>query len=125
MDGAANRTSGRAGAEGTLRDSWGKWKAGFKVNLRLTNNMTAKLWGIPKWLEMAWNSGERRVILETDSKAALDLIQGAGSESPLSNLIPLIRNYTRMQILTEFQQELRELIGADILGAATPRFVPT
>ena len=110
--------------------------------------------GILKGLELAWNAGEQKVILEMDSKAALDLIQGAGPDSPLSNLIRHIRDYTckdwvcklqyvwregnkcadwlakqsvssdpGMRILTEPLQELRELIGADILGVATPRFV--
>ena len=105
-------------------------------------------------MEMAWSSGERRVILETDSKAALDLIQGAGQDSPFHNLICQIRNYGNrdwecrlqhiwregnkcadwlaktsvnkdpgMQIITEPPHELRELLRADIIGAATPCFV--
>ena len=154
VDEAASCASGRAGAGDILRDSQGRWKAYFTVSTRLINNMTADLWGILKGIEMAWNSGERRVILETDSKAALELVQGAGPDSLLSNLIHQIRNYTRrdqkcslqhvwregnkcadwlakqsvssdlgMRILTELLQELRELIGADILGVATPRFV--
>lgn len=94
------------------------------------------------------------MILEMDSKAALELIQGAGQDSPLYILICQIRNYisrdwecrlqhvwregnkyadwlakssvneeSGMQIITEPPQEHRELLGADILGAATPRFV--
>ena len=44
VDGAANRTSGRAGAGGLLRDSWGRWKTGLIVNIGQTDNMTAELW---------------------------------------------------------------------------------
>ena len=48
------------------------------------------------------------MILEADSRVALDLIQGAGSESPLSNLILLIRSYTRRDWECRLQHVWRE-----------------
>ena len=78
------------------------------MSLGLTDNMTVELWAILKGLEMPWNSGEQRLILETDSKAALDIIQGAGLESPLSNLILLIRSYTRRDWECRLQHVWRE-----------------
>lgn len=151
LDGATSRTSGRAGAGGVRR--YLGW-TGFSLNLGVADNMTAELWGILKGLELAWDPGQKRIILETDSKAALQLIQGAGNESPHYNLVSQIRNLTNrswncrlqhawregnkyadwlakksvseepgMQIISEPAGELRELLGAYILGVATPRFV--
>lgn len=90
------------------RDTWGRWGTGFSLNLGVADNMTAELWGILKGLELAWDPGEKRIILETDSKAALQLIQGAGNESPHYNLVSRIRNPTNRSWNCRLQHAWRE-----------------
>lgn len=55
-----------SGIGGILRDSNGKWLTGFSSCGGITTNMTAELLAILHGLRVAWNSGFKRVICETD-----------------------------------------------------------
>lgn len=70
-----------------MRDEFGIWKGGFEVNLGSALNIAAELWGIIHGLQLAWEAGHERVIIETDSKAAIMLLNKPPEFSPHSNLL--------------------------------------
>lgn len=66
-DGAVKNNPGRAGCGGVLRGSCGSWIARFGANLGIATVNEAELWELYHDLEMAWNMGYRRIIVEMDS----------------------------------------------------------
>lgn len=45
-DGAANMTTGQAGAGGLLRNAYGCWTAGFCTAIREASNVAAEMWAM-------------------------------------------------------------------------------
>lgn len=77
-----------AGAGWIVRDWCGKWKAGFSYNIGTCDSLAAELWAALYGLEIAWKSGFRQVILETDLAAmAEDLWSEVAKPSRYSNLL--------------------------------------
>lgn len=58
-----------------LRNMFGEWLIGFYGSCGVASNLMAEFFAIFHGLDLAWNSGFWSVILESDSKTALDLIQ--------------------------------------------------
>ncbi|PKI41703.1 hypothetical protein CRG98_037905 [Punica granatum] len=73
-DGAVRGSQGVARAGGILRNSSVGWIIGFMQSLGVSTVMVAELWGVLTGLELAWNVGCRRLILEIDSMVVLTLI---------------------------------------------------
>lgn len=61
---------GAAGCGGMLRDEHGRWIAGYVMNVGVTTAYQAELWGILKGLEVTWDLGFRKAIIERDFRAA-------------------------------------------------------
>ena len=70
-----------------MRNEFGIWKGAFEVNLGVASNIAAKLWGIIHGLQLAWEAGHKRVIVEVDLKAAIMLLDKSPELSPYSNLL--------------------------------------
>ncbi|KAE8724152.1 hypothetical protein F3Y22_tig00010865pilonHSYRG00038 [Hibiscus syriacus] len=80
-DGAREGATGFASCGGVLHSWRGDWLFGFSRSIGIWSVMEAELWGVHEGLVHAWNSGERRVILEIDSletSGVLDRKRGAG-----------------------------------------------
>ncbi|XP_027164808.1 uncharacterized protein LOC113764959 [Coffea eugenioides] len=60
---------------GIIRDEAGHWLGGFSVGLGTASNILAELWAILRGLQLAWEKGYRKVIIESDSKAGMGLIE--------------------------------------------------
>ncbi|CAL1354334.1 unnamed protein product [Linum trigynum] len=92
VDGAANGDQGPAGAGGILRNTEGSWITGFVSKLGACSAVQAELWGIYHGLGVAWQSGGRTIIVESDSKLALQLIEKrADPLHPHATLLAAIR----------------------------------
>ena len=63
-----------ASAGGVIRDSNGKWLGGFAFNIRSCSITDAELWGIHEGLLLAWDLGLKKVLLESDSACAVEMI---------------------------------------------------
>ena len=91
VDGCSKGNPGVAGAGGVLRDNMGSWIAGFTRNNGICSSVTAELWAAYIGLQLTWDRGYRKVILESDSRVVIGLMQG---DTPSMD-----RNYTlTMQI---------------------------
>ncbi|CAI0558302.1 unnamed protein product [Linum tenue] len=73
-DGSVIQESGRASAGGLIRDHRGCCLAAFAMNLGVCSITRAELRGAMEGLQLAWNSGFRRVRLELDSQCAVLLL---------------------------------------------------
>lgn len=57
-----------------LRDNKGDWIAGFSCNLQTYSSELAELHAVIKGLELAWDKGFWRILLECDSFEVVNLI---------------------------------------------------
>ncbi|KAF7836121.1 ribonuclease H [Senna tora] len=71
-DGAVCRTTKIAGCKGVCRDENGRWKLGFIANIGIATVNGAELWGIYNGLKTAWDCGWKKIIIECDSKRAVE-----------------------------------------------------
>ncbi|PKI40487.1 hypothetical protein CRG98_039123 [Punica granatum] len=65
-NGAAKGKPGMAGAGGLIRDDFGRWLGGFSQNIGITTSIAAELWAVKMGLELAWDLGVTKLILEVD-----------------------------------------------------------
>ncbi|KAL5789407.1 hypothetical protein ACOSQ2_004295 [Xanthoceras sorbifolium] len=73
---------------GVIRDAKKNWLGGFAVNKGRGSVLKDEIWGIFEGLKFAWEAGFKRVIAETDSKSAVDLLFSEFSEEhPLFDLL--------------------------------------
>ncbi|XP_016675124.1 uncharacterized protein [Gossypium hirsutum] len=66
--------SGIAIVGGLICDQVGVWIASFTRNLQSCLVLMAELWGILDGLQIAWSFGLKKMVLETDSKEAIQAI---------------------------------------------------
>ena len=81
VDGASKHNPGRASAGGLIRNEYGQCIVGFSANLRHASNVAAELWAMLIGLQIAWNSGYRKIVIESYSKTAVSLLELASKES--------------------------------------------
>jgi ribonuclease HI len=74
-DGSVEGSPGQAGAGGVIRDHTGSWFKGFSRKIGITNSLAAELWGLRDGLVLAHQHNIKKLIIELDAKAVLDLIQ--------------------------------------------------
>ena len=92
IDGCSKGNPGLAGAGGVIRDHMGNWIGGFARNIGICSSVTAELWAVHDGLQLTWNTGIRRVVLESDSKVVVKLIKnGSGGVDTHYNLIMQIK----------------------------------
>ncbi|KAF7814111.1 putative ribonuclease H protein At1g65750 family [Senna tora] len=85
VDGSVDPSSfGSSACGGVLRDRDGNFLCGFIRNVGSCSIILADLWGILSGLQVAWNRGFKKVILETDSLNAERLIHQAFEEGHCS-----------------------------------------
>ncbi|CAN1743013.1 Putative ribonuclease H protein At1g65750 [Linum perenne] len=73
-DGSLYSHGNRAAAGGLIRDSEGKLVTTFAINLGSCSIMRAEIRGIVEGMRLAWESGIRKLSIQTDSRAAVALL---------------------------------------------------
>lgn len=91
-DQAAQRAFGIAGCGGIIRDHLGQWCGGFTAYIRVANALEAEAWGLYFGLSLAWNKGYGKVLVETNSKVLVDLLQHLPNAHPLYPIITSCNN---------------------------------
>ncbi|KAJ1424210.1 Ribonuclease H domain [Sesbania bispinosa] len=74
IDGYVGNNSSTASCEGLLRDDNGDFVEGFVCNLGISSTLQAELWGILHGLKMAEKKRIVNLIVNTDSKTSVQLI---------------------------------------------------
>ncbi|CAN1181677.1 Putative ribonuclease H protein At1g65750, partial [Linum perenne] len=75
-DGSVLPGSGSAAAGGVVRDELGRCSSAFSVNLGRCSVTRAELRGMIVGLDVVWETGIRRVVVQTDYMVAMTLIKG-------------------------------------------------
>uniref|UniRef100_A0A2N9IHI9 Reverse transcriptase domain-containing protein n=1 Tax=Fagus sylvatica TaxID=28930 RepID=A0A2N9IHI9_FAGSY len=122
-DGSVTGNPGPAGAGGIIRDHTGNWVKGFSRKIGNTNSLAAELWGLRDGLVLAQELNIKRLIIELDAKAILDLVQTANLTSlsyhPYGALISDCRSLIQAFEETRLQHTYREgNATADLLAKA-------
>lgn len=78
--------SAAAGCGGAIRDCSGGWIVGFSCKLGVCSAIVAKEWAVVEGVQLAWDLGFKKLILESDASAVINLIMGSNCNS-CSNLI--------------------------------------
>ncbi|KAI4313588.1 hypothetical protein L6164_026553 [Bauhinia variegata] len=72
IDGSFLPIKGSAGCGGVYRDAQGNWLYGFSKKLVCRDLTTAEIEAIYTGLKVAWERGYKKIIIESDSTAAVD-----------------------------------------------------
>ncbi|XWS60450.1 hypothetical protein CRYUN_Cryun07bG0037400 [Craigia yunnanensis] len=78
----AGRSRGNPGAAsvgGLIRDESGKWIVGYNLNLSICGCLGTDLWALFQGIKFAWDRGYRKVLVESDSTAAVESLKIAPS----------------------------------------------
>lgn len=85
-DGASKGNLGMASTGGLIRDSNGNWIPRFAHKVGHASSYTAELWAIMLGLHIAWSSGLRKIILETDFAVIAKKLQASKDQSGVNNI---------------------------------------
>lgn len=109
VDGSSFGNPGQSGFGGVIRDSTGTWHLGFSGSCGYTTNLNAELHAIYHGLRLAWNNGFRKVLCESDSMTALDLISSKLDKThPYFPLVDRIKQFKHHSWELSFHHSLRE-----------------
>ncbi|KAF7833013.1 putative ribonuclease H protein At1g65750 family [Senna tora] len=110
VDGSVHE-NGQAACGGVIKNAVGDYVSGFSGNLGTCSITVAELFAIMEGLTLAWNTGYRKVILEADSRVALDLIS--------QNIIDLHPYYNLIQTFKTCAIEIGVLFSSTLTERAT------
>ncbi|KAH9778145.1 RNase H domain-containing protein [Citrus sinensis] len=75
IEGSSSRVQGSAGAGGIVRDESGKWILGYSKNLGTSNSLASELWALYHGLNLVWERGFRKVLVECNSHEAVKCLE--------------------------------------------------
>ncbi|CAI0462096.1 unnamed protein product [Linum tenue] len=107
-DGAVNLSEGTAAAGGILRRHDGRFIRAFAANLGGGSITHAELTGIVHGLRLAWDSGARKIEIQTDSVTAVHLIQSGVDMHPHHALIAEARRLIELDWEVKVKHVFRE-----------------
>ncbi|KAL4292089.1 hypothetical protein GQ457_14G023220 [Hibiscus cannabinus] len=87
MDGPKRSQDGSAMCGGVARDHTGSWQFGFSKFIGFCGVFDAELWGVWCGLQMDWDKGFRRLILEVDS---LDVVRALKDDRRHGHICTLV-----------------------------------
>ncbi|KAK8537192.1 hypothetical protein V6N12_043365 [Hibiscus sabdariffa] len=94
--GAILPTTGIGSVSGVFRTDDGSWIYGFNKSIGIMQPLQAKLWGIFVGLQIAWDIGFERLLIQSDSKEAIKLLN---DNDATSNHCALVRSIARLRNL--------------------------
>ena len=81
VDGTIRNGGRKAGCGGVLGDATSAWILGFSRNLSSTGVLPVEIRAMEIGLNLAWQKGFRTVILESDSKLAVNMVTNGVQDS--------------------------------------------
>ncbi|WJX29889.1 hypothetical protein P8452_18486 [Trifolium repens] len=108
-DGAVIAQNHQAGCGGVFRDESGSWMRGFARMVGNCSVIMAELWGILSALQVIQENGYQKVIIETDSVTAVDLIvKGCLPNHPCASIVSRINRLKMPEMEIIFQHTYRQ-----------------
>ncbi|CAN1274277.1 Putative ribonuclease H protein At1g65750 [Linum perenne] len=118
---------GRAAAGGIVRDNEGRGLLAYSMNLGICSITRAELRGALEGIKRAWEAGYRRVEIQSDSKAAIDILTDNSAVISHSHALEVLefRDWLRRDWEIKIRHVYREAnFAADYLasrGHSLPR----
>lgn len=106
VDGSLDQYKAKAGGGGLLRTEQGQWVAGFMRNIGCCTIEEAEIWAVWDGLELTWNMGYKRVIVQVDSETVVNWIKG--KKRVISQALNLIEKCKGL-LSREWEVELRHI----------------
>lgn len=111
VDGAHN-VKGLSGCGGLICDKEGNWVGGLSKCVGRCSPLMAELWGIHDGLKMMVERGFVKVMVESDSKLVVDIVNKVKSHNlAMSNLVLQIHGYMELLEIVEIHHIYREANG--------------
>ncbi|KAK8554363.1 hypothetical protein V6N12_031327 [Hibiscus sabdariffa] len=101
VDASVNSTDNQALIGGLIRDDSGGWVLGFYGVVGRCSLLLAEMWAIHEGLCRAWDTGCRRVEVETDSKEAACIVNRVSHALAGSALVQAIWTLMRQEWLVQ------------------------
>ena len=96
-------------AGGLLRDSWGKWITGVLIKIGYCNTMKAEGWALLHGLQITWETGHKKVLVETDSQAVINWLKSPVTPRlHVRNVFVAIKRFLDLHWEVKIQLVLRE-----------------
>ncbi|KAK3221065.1 hypothetical protein Dsin_015035 [Dipteronia sinensis] len=74
VDSSMRPELGSIAAGGVFRDDIYNWLSGFAMNKGVGSALEAEMWGIFEGMSIAWKTGYKKLVIETDSMSAVHLL---------------------------------------------------
>ena len=109
VGGSSLSNPGRSGVGGFIRNNTGDWLLGFSGFFGITSCLAVELYVIFHGLRIAYDAGHKNIILESNSRMALDLIMSdVQSHHPHAPLISQIVQLQHRDWIVNFHHTLRQ-----------------
>ncbi|CAN1175637.1 Putative ribonuclease H protein At1g65750 [Linum perenne] len=95
-DGSLYTQDYRAAAGGIIRDCRGNFVSSFAINLGSCSIMRAELRGIIEGIILAWEKGIRKLCIQTDSRAAVNILSCV--ENRLNRHTSLVQQFQELKL---------------------------
>ncbi|KAK8987848.1 hypothetical protein V6N11_065454 [Hibiscus sabdariffa] len=102
-DGAVSLGSGIGSVGGVFRADDGSWISGFNKTIGVACPLQTELWGILLGLQLAWDNGFERLIVQSDSKEAIKRLASMQVSSDPCSLVRTIDRMRHRGWATEFR----------------------
>ncbi|KAK8491767.1 hypothetical protein V6N12_005723 [Hibiscus sabdariffa] len=80
---------------GLFRNCDGDWIMGFAKAVGHANSLQAELWALFEGLLLAWEQGFEKVLVRSDSKQTVDLVNSPSTDSSVLSLVRAIHRLRR------------------------------
>ncbi|XP_028767839.1 uncharacterized protein LOC114725488 [Neltuma alba] len=108
VDGAMAMSKKMARCGGVVRDHMGNWVVGFSHYLATSSAQEAEEWAIYRGLQLAWDCGFKKIIIESDARNIVDLLKNSTINSRGSLLTMQISSLMRLDWSLELKAIPRE-----------------
>ncbi|KAK8609722.1 hypothetical protein V6N13_093137 [Hibiscus sabdariffa] len=121
-DGAKRNQDGSLMCGGVLRDHTGSWHFGFSKYIGFCEVFEAELWGVWCGLQLAWEKGCRRIILEVDSLDVVKALKEDRRQGHVCTLLLHIRLLIQRNLAVQVVHVLRSAnsVADRLAKLATP-----
>ncbi|KAK8527582.1 hypothetical protein V6N12_054788 [Hibiscus sabdariffa] len=75
---------------GAIHNFEGDWIVGFVKSIGFSNCLHAELWAVFEGLKLAWEFGFERLLIQSDSQQAVDLVNSVSADSSILSLVRVI-----------------------------------
>ncbi|KAK9046574.1 hypothetical protein V6N11_052459 [Hibiscus sabdariffa] len=107
-DGAVSLGSGIGSVSSVFRADDGSWISGFNKTIGIVCPLQTELWGILLGLQLAWDNGFERFLIQSDSKEAIKRLVSTQASSDPCSLVRTIDRMCHRGWATEFRWIPRE-----------------